>query len=322
MIFSLLGIVTDVEDAPELRPDYSLSVETVYTNFVKFNVRKYQCLDIICKSKHLGKQKNLPSWVPDWSNVKEHASLGLPNFSPSAEKRGCYIYRASQGRPPNYDILNNDTILSVEALLIDKISQMGTECSMGDEQFYRDIVSWQSLVLNNMKESYIGGGSIITAFNRTMCADQTRAGMRAQPGERGIFEAMAMAESGELPESFRKGMGLTLEERQDEWVSDATKAVTLRAARRRLIITEKGYMGLGPRDVARGDVVAILIGCNVPVILRPTGDNWFFVGEAYVCGIMDGELIPREGMTEVEDIESSKDQSNSNDLVIRRILLV
>jgi heterokaryon incompatibility protein (HET) len=322
MIFSLLGIVTDVEDAPELRADYSLSVETVYTNFVKFNVRKYQCLDIICKSKHPKKLKNLPSWVPDWSNVREKASLGLPNFSPSAEKRGCYIYRASQGRPPDYEFLANDTILSVEALLIDKISQMGTECSRGNGQFYIDIVSWQSLVFNNMKEPYIGGGNLITAFNRTTCADHTRAGMRAQPGERGIFEAMAMAESGELPASFRNGMGLTLEERQDEWKYDAIKAVTLRATRRRLIITGKGYMGLGPPDSAIGDVVAILIGCNVPVILRPRGESWFFVSEAYVCGIMDGELMPKESTAEVERTESSKDQPNSIDLIIQRILLV
>jgi hypothetical protein len=141
MIFSLLGIVTDVEDAPELQPDYSLSVEKVYTNFVKFNIRNYQRLDIICMSKHPKKHENLPSWVLDWSNVKDISSVSFPNFSASAEKKGCYIYRASQRRPPNYQLLHDDTVLSVEAIFIDKIAHIGTECSTEHKRFFRDIFS-------------------------------------------------------------------------------------------------------------------------------------------------------------------------------------
>jgi hypothetical protein len=124
------------------------------------------------------------------------------------------------------------------------------------------------------------------------------------------------------PSSFRKGMQLTREQRQAEWISDVTKAVSIRTTRRRLIITEKEYIGLGPRDAAIGDVVALLIGCNVPVVLRPKGDNWFFVGEAYVCGIMDGELMPKEDTEGMDTAEHSEEQSKPKDLEIQQILLV
>lgn len=29
----------------------------------------------------------------------------------------------------------------------------------------------------------------------------------------------------------------------------------------------------------------------VPVVLRPDGDRWLFVGEVFVGGIMDGEVV-------------------------------
>jgi hypothetical protein len=44
-----------------------------------------------------------------------------------------------------------------------------------------------------------------------------------------------------------------------------------------------------------GDIVCVLLGCSVPVILRlveGSHDNeYYFVGEAYMHGIMDGEAM-------------------------------
>lgn len=61
---------------------------------------------------------------------------------------------------------------------------------------------------------------------------------------------------------------------------------------RRLIVTEDGHVGLGPRVTEPGDVVCILGGGAVPLLLRPEGDGNSFklVGEAYVQGMMFGEI--------------------------------
>jgi hypothetical protein len=61
--------------------------------------------------------------------------------------------------------------------------------------------------------------------------------------------------------------------------------------RRRLGVTENGWMGLVPAMAREGDAVCVLRGCEVPVLLRDDGGRrgWSFVGEAYVHGIMDGE---------------------------------
>ncbi|KAJ3548806.1 hypothetical protein NM208_g819 [Fusarium decemcellulare] len=60
---------------------------------------------------------------------------------------------------------------------------------------------------------------------------------------------------------------------------------------RRGFVTKNGWMGLGPRVAQPGDIVAILFGGKVPYILRPVDDHYLFVGECYVHGIMQGELV-------------------------------
>jgi hypothetical protein len=59
-------------------------------------------------------------------------------------------------------------------------------------------------------------------------------------------------------------------------------------------ITEKGYMGVGPRCTKPGDRVCILFGGSMPYIIRPTShsdDEYLFLGPTYVHGMMDGEVI-------------------------------
>jgi hypothetical protein len=61
---------------------------------------------------------------------------------------------------------------------------------------------------------------------------------------------------------------------------------------RSLVITEKGYYGLAPRLTQPGDKCCLLLGADVPFILRPHGTETSFrlLGEAYVHGIMEGQV--------------------------------
>ncbi|KAK7978409.1 hypothetical protein PG988_005899 [Apiospora saccharicola] len=69
--------------------------------------------------------------------------------------------------------------------------------------------------------------------------------------------------------------------------------------------TRRGYLGTGPHSVQRGDVVCVFMGAAVPFILRPRGDGddgYTLVGDAYVHGVMDGELVKdwEEGQAELD----------------------
>lgn len=66
--------------------------------------------------------------------------------------------------------------------------------------------------------------------------------------------------------------------------------------KRRLFMTNEGYIGIGPAHMQTGDSVNILSGCSVPVVLRELGDMSYYqlIGDCYVDGMMDGEACREE----------------------------
>ena len=83
---------------------------------------------------------------------------------------------------------------------------------------------------------------------------------------------------------------------------------------RRFLISEKGYMGLGPAKALPGDLICVLLGGRVPYILRKISAEFEHEGIIYPCykllddlyvhGLMDGaamEMIEK-GQTKVEKL--------------------
>jgi hypothetical protein len=65
---------------------------------------------------------------------------------------------------------------------------------------------------------------------------------------------------------------------------------------RKFFLTERErrgeLYGMAPQAALKGDIICILFGCSVPVVLRQvSGDQYHFIGECYVHGIMDGESL-------------------------------
>ncbi|GAB1318982.1 Heterokaryon incompatibility protein 6, OR allele [Madurella fahalii] len=72
-----------------------------------------------------------------------------------------------------------------------------------------------------------------------------------------------------------------------EWVRALASFERLNIGR--LFETGEGHLGLAPLDVSAGDVVCVLDGFQYPVVLRPAGDKYIFVGACFVLGLMAGE---------------------------------
>ena len=90
---------------------------------------------------------------------------------------------------------------------------------------------------------------------------------------------------------------------QDYWTAHHAWVRTSVAGKRRLVTTTAGRVGWAPCaqvippgngiQVQRGDAFAIFPGCSTPILLRPTDDVGVYcvIGEAYVHGLMDGEIM-------------------------------
>ena len=70
---------------------------------------------------------------------------------------------------------------------------------------------------------------------------------------------------------------------------------------RRFFTTLGGYMGVGPPGMQPGDSVCVFLGGNVPWVVRQEGSEYTLVGECYVHGIMDGEIMQTDHLP-VQDL--------------------
>jgi hypothetical protein len=68
-------------------------------------------------------------------------------------------------------------------------------------------------------------------------------------------------------------------------------SAALQAQQRAFFITEGGYYGMGLKKVQRGDIVKVLRGGPTAFALRSKGKEFEFKGEAYLHGIMNGEVV-------------------------------
>jgi hypothetical protein len=122
---------------------------------------------------------------------------------------------------------------------------------------------------------YIGGGGIREAYVRTLLTDRNPNGTRLTDAEYAKRW------------THRKPVA--------EFIDDELQvAATLRLIyRRRLFVSENGYIGLVPSNAQPGDMICVLFGCSVPVIIRKLNNHHVFIGASYVHGIMDGQIITK-----------------------------
>lgn len=73
---------------------------------------------------------------------------------------------------------------------------------------------------------------------------------------------------------------------------------------RAIFHTKDGQLGLGLECIQPGDIIAILYGCEYPVVMRPlpTLGEYTFLECAYVYGIMEGEAVRRHKELGHEDV--------------------
>lgn len=82
------------------------------------------------------------------------------------------------------------------------------------------------------------------------------------------------------------------------------RQASTQAIGRKIFASTKGYLGLGPQHMQIGDVIAAWRELPSLVILRPVGPKRYrFVGEAYVHGVMEGELFSRDVPMEGFEVE-------------------
>lgn len=90
---------------------------------------------------------------------------------------------------------------------------------------------------------------------------------------------------------------------------DFTAHITGNMGSRAMILVEDTqvnttFPGTAFHEVRVGDLVVLLEGAGTPVVLRRKGNNWWFIGPAYLLGIMHGEGWLDEDEIAAGDLEN------------------
>jgi len=303
-------IPTSLDGAELLDVDYGLTVEEVYANAAVSFIQKHRNLDILghCTRPEKSSQLILPSWVPDWTSTcapvhffkRRRRNLSV-DTNAHEDKMGevsgqdeiTNLYHASSDRPAEPKVDEASSKLFCKGFQFDVVELFSpsTGEAYGCGSVARDWMTWlihSSFPLSQRRGSYPNGDSTRDALSRTLVADCTRIGVDlADRGCSADIEWSAMADQGGETPRFRDpgaaGVGVL-------GVHPAT-------FRRRLVVTHKQYLGLTSEHVEAGDIIAILMGGQLPLVLRKVHNHYILIGEAYVHGIMDGEAMAKSRVT-------------------------
>ncbi|KAF2113551.1 heterokaryon incompatibility protein-domain-containing protein [Lophiotrema nucula] len=346
-VYALAGLMPP-SVAKLLRPDYAQAEAAVYTAATRAFVQVYDNLDPIREGNPWG-PANAPSWVADWQwrgrirwSRNEHpvwgpAYLGLRR----AEKSKHTPYQASGNTKHNPVFSDDGRFLKCTGIVVDSVSSLSAR-GVGFFDWSRDSI----VKAKNWRSIYGDQTATAEAVYRTLVCDRVAGGDRASARHSAIFHLPStFARAGPqfalrgwrflgslegyyfrwecfrtANRNFPLGPYLFDDFFDDAIPQDASEfdytevysCFDRSSKKRRLMLTEKGYMGWAPDNIygrdaeqtERGDLIAVVLGCSTPLAIRRRGDKYQVLGEAYVQGLMDGEAIEalREGKYQTEEL--------------------
>jgi len=324
-IYALLGLMGD-SMSDFLRPDYSKSINEVYANVARHFITQTKSLNPICGQQAQGRLEDLPSWVPDFALDQNLAPsplvavAGNKNifFASGRDKRSEYSL-ARRNR-------NNEEwhLLPVRGLVIGTVSSISVlvgpvkdRPSDSPERRWHHTLAIASSLLETTQKTSNRLGEFSRGLReyvkfldsedppelRGTTSDETFARDLCSIGNDNIVSTFVQSllcgrfsPQERLNDNHVEGILASFNTRLPLGYLDRfPTAFESGIRRRRLIVTEDGYIGAAPAETVVSDLVCVLFGCSVPVVLRPItdADEFTLIGECYVYGFMDGEAVAR-----------------------------
>ncbi|KAH7323153.1 heterokaryon incompatibility protein-domain-containing protein [Stachybotrys elegans] len=317
-------------------PDYGNPVVYIYRRISQQCIEQTGSLDIIgvCPPST---RRGLPSWVTDWSITSKathplmsdslnrprltHATRGSkakPRFPADAVTIILDAYElttvveVSEVLPPIlwYMGINGDSDGAGEEETYDfkrEMKETWAEMSTylhNQAQYWKMIFEWERFAARRQPQNPTNQPEWI--YWQTLCAGTYTDG----DPQRTVEQYNAWLETLEVvrtAERRYKGLASKITPfrysmNSKSWKGFSEFACYLECAHsRRLGWAADGWLCLLPEGTEPGDRVILAEGGRVPLVIRPDGDGYnMLIGEAYIQGIMDGEVFDRDKCHDVK----------------------
>ncbi|KAL8636772.1 MAG: hypothetical protein Q9228_005871 [Teloschistes exilis] len=342
-VYAILGLLDRIRytfnpnELPFMVADYAKTVEEIYreaTTTILLHSGRLDVLQII-SDPSLRNYPNLPSWVDDYSAIRESSILKF-----GSKEGGPFTFDAAKGHVyANLSFCDGGKILQLHGSRIGHVDEIGEANSHWVSELSDLFWEASAKLVLKCDETYINGQSRVEAWWRTLITDQTITCYPAPDSMgplffnhlRAIFKKSILRQiakgdrtevimsrnlpyveklaqldaTGQMPsvhgevESCLEIEGRSLDEAATEVRKNmvAFYENTKIFLHLRLFRTGNNLLGMGPRNVAEGDEVWLLQGARVPFVLRPNLENgrYQLIGQSYVHGMMHGEALEMEG---------------------------
>jgi hypothetical protein len=329
-----------------IKPDYNKSIVCVYREVVMASIERTESLEILSFVQHpeelAPNGPDFPCWIPRWDNytgVSVLGHVGCDHFA-AANRRAAIKPSPDSGALIVKGIFCDRVALHTIALTYtdftdhskpSPIFSMSKHCRMHSKPVppypYLPAApgSFNPVDTDRMKayrKAWTAGRAAATTYDVSQDEFDPEADfavyqiMQLQKD----YDQDACSAADEDPGSYlerQMGRLIRIEELKAQGGNhgDAgrfAKTVAAVCHGRKFFITENGFFGVGPAATEIGDAVHILLGADVPFLLRqknmcgryePDG-SWSLVGECYVQGLMVGEAVRAVGKPseELDDV--------------------
>jgi hypothetical protein len=274
-LYGILGIVRP----NSVKPDYAKSILEVFVDSVCHSFEVDGSANVLtgCKGS-----RTSPQWtvlrLPDWRLGTQEIEHLLPGFKHPVSKQH-KEFQAGGKQFSGYKLAGQGRILILRGVLIDAVCHGSSKYAPLTANELQDGLKsqWTGWLSNRSQgQPYGDEKAQKDAFARTAIVGK----LYANKGDESI--------TGSWTKWWDLYLGWTgyhrpvSSEKDDLDISVGIRLANARFAAPQYFTTDIGYMGRGPADTQRGDIVCIFFGADVPFILRPVpncDDRYCLLGE-------------------------------------------
>ena len=256
------------------QPDYNLPVVDVYRAVILQYLEKFKVLELL-RECELPEDDTWPSWIPDWSKKASTASMrDLPLL---ASSRFSAWYEV-----PKTNILR---LTGVVAATVSEVIQIPDDRVYSHEQY-----AWfhEHLTGVDLEQRCATGCRLLEAYARTLVCDSIMDEMDPAHGVWPTLDTALLAVEQMQSDQVFSTQNFGRDSRGGLYLRNAWR----RIAGKTFVRCERGHIGIAPPATKATDKVCVLLGCRVPMILRPlVSGHYRLIGEGFVHGFSKGEAI-------------------------------
>jgi hypothetical protein len=317
----IYGLLSCASKGPTLDPDYTLSVEATFKRFAQVMLKERQNLKVLSLEPHKGdrihpgvprNRTKLPSWVPDLRR------LSVPMAVSSVQVQ---LFRAGGSRNPVLALSDDgrflrcqgiivdevqDFVLSIHEMIINELPEVIKTTSphgVADpclQSRQRRTHQWMRACydLGYSQASVFEKAGRKNAFSCALLCDQgsNAGGLASAKMVNAAFEYMeyVLFQHYTLPSEQKLNKTSQKRPRVPKLRAAVEHAVAGRCTTRNFSVTTGGRLGQMPIGTERGDLVCVLIGGEVPFVIRPTdhdSTSYHLIGDCFLNGVMNGEML-------------------------------